>query len=109
MAPARPFPRCTACLLGSVAVIALLASAPLAARGADVDDADTGKKVDKAELLKEAKAPATKPAIEVSPEVRAELDALAGAYRGLKSLRLAGKISADLDINGEQRKPTGTF
>ena len=60
----------------------------------------------KPELLKDAKAdastkpaapttgpatqPTTKPVIEVSPAIRAELDAVRDAYRGLKSLRLVG-------------------
>ena len=48
--------------------------------------------------------PATKPGVEVSPAVRGELDAVRDAYRDLKSLKLAAKVTADFDINGERNK-----
>ena len=52
--------------------------------------------------------PTTKPVIEVNPAVRAELDAVRDAYRGLKSLRLVATVTGEFDINGEQAKNVAT-
>jgi peroxiredoxin len=107
----------------TVAALALaFAWAVLPAR-AD-DEKDDEKDAPKPELLKDAKAeastkpagpttgpatqPTTKPVIEVSPAIRAELDAVRDAYRGLKSLRLAATVTGEFDINGEQAKNVAT-
>jgi thiol-disulfide isomerase/thioredoxin len=53
--------------------------------------------------------PATQPAVAIAPEAQPELDAIRDAYKGLNTLHVAGTISADLDMNGQQRTPHGTF
>lgn len=63
-------------------------------------------------LPKATTKPATKPAkpaLKVSAEARQLLDAIRDAYKDAKSLKLAGTISSDIDMNGEQLKNTADF
>jgi thiol-disulfide isomerase/thioredoxin len=53
--------------------------------------------------------PATQPAVAVAPEAQPELDAIRDAYKALTTLHVAGTISADLDMNGQQSSPHGSF
>ena len=116
-----PLSRPTFRSLGFSLIVAALALAFVwAVLPARADD-DSDEKDAKPELLKDAKAdaatkpaeastqPATKPVIEVSPAIRAELDAVRDAYRGLKSLQLAATVTGEFDINGEQAKNVATM
>ena len=113
--------------LGTSAVVALLAAGMAIAAPADEKPAPDNpikkpevkrgelKRGEGPELLK-PKDPATKPAtqpakakLEVSKEARELLDAVRDAYKGVKSLKLAGSIIADIDMNGEQIKNTAEF
>lgn len=64
------------------------------------------------ELLKPSGAPATKPAektVEVSAEVRSLLDKVRDAYKNVKTLKVAGTITSDIDINEQQINEQAQF
>jgi len=67
------------------------------------------------ELLK-PREPATKPStnpakpkIEIPDDVRSLLDEVRDAYKAVKSLKVAGTISSDIDVNSEQFKNQAEF
>ncbi|QOV87673.1 TlpA family protein disulfide reductase [Humisphaera borealis] len=119
------------CAVRTSVAVALLATGVVAAAPADQKPADqkpgdqkparddTARvkvtKADGPELLK-PKTPATKPAtqpakakLDVSKDARELLDAVRAAYKGVESLKLAGTISADIDMNGEKNKNSSEF
>ncbi|HEX8913335.1 MAG TPA: redoxin domain-containing protein [Humisphaera sp.] len=68
------------------------------------------------ELLKPAGGPASKPAtpaskpsVQVSAEVRAQLDKVRDAYKALKTLKVAGTITSDIDVNEQQVNERAQF
>lgn len=72
----------------SVAAVATLATAALAA---------------------DSPATTTAPSAKVTPEAKALIDQMTTAYGGLTSLQVAGTYSADLDVAGKQRTEQNAF
>ena len=56
-----------------------------------------------------ATKPATKPAVEVPADARQLLDAVRDAYKNVKTLKLAGTLTSDIDVNGEQINESAEF
>lgn len=73
--------------------------------------ADDGQELlqPKSPSTKPATRPATKPALRVPADARELLDAVRDAYKNAGTLKLAGTITSDIDVNGERVNETAEF
>jgi peroxiredoxin/outer membrane lipoprotein-sorting protein len=53
--------------------------------------------------------PTSQPAVSIAPDAQPLLDAIRDAYTALASLHVAGAVTADLDINGQEGSHRGSF